>query len=115
MTDHVLVSIAAALANKGAATIYDLVKAKFAGNRKAIEALESTEGASPDSQQVHALCEYLERAESRDRVFSAQLRKRWHEVSIAQKADSGVNNQISGNVSGNVVQAGDIQGGVTFS
>jgi hypothetical protein len=114
--DPILVSIAAALASKGAATIYDVVKAKFAGNRAAIEALESADGATPESPLVHTLSEHLEQAEQDDKAFSEQLRNRWHEVSIAQDAnDGGINNLISGSVSGNVIQARDINGGITFS
>jgi hypothetical protein len=52
-------AVAAAIAGKSAATMYDFVKSKFVGNRKAIEVLESAEGASPDSPEVQALGEQL--------------------------------------------------------
>jgi hypothetical protein len=39
----------------------------------------------------------------------------WREMTVAQQADrGGVVNQVSGNVSGKVVQARDIEGGVSF-
>lgn len=113
--DPILVAIAAALAGKAVGNLYDLVRQKFAGRREAMAALEAAQGAAADSPQVQALSEELSRAESSDPQFSAELRALWREVSVEQHVDrGGVVNQISGNVSGKVVQARDIEGGVTF-
>jgi hypothetical protein len=115
MPEPILVSIAAALAGKSVTTLYDVVKKRFTGSREATAALEAAEGAAPDSAQVHALSEELARAERADPQFAADLRAVWGEVSVGQHADNGgVTNQISGTVSGKVLQARDIKGGVSF-
>jgi hypothetical protein len=55
------------------------------------------------------LSETLERAAEADPGFGAELRAH-HAVTQTGR----VTNQISGTVHGNVVQAGDIQGGIRF-
>lgn len=115
MTDPVLVSIAAALAGKGASSLYELVRRKFARAPHAGAVLEEALGSAPDSAQIRALSEELDRAERADPEFAADLRAVWGQVSAQQRADGdGVTNQVSGTVSGNVVQARDIDGGVSF-
>ncbi|MGH3774027.1 MAG: hypothetical protein ACRDRW_21995 [Pseudonocardiaceae bacterium] len=115
MSDPILVSIAAALAGKGATGLYDLVKKKFAGSPPAAKALDDVEGSSLDSPEVYALSAELARAESSDPQFAADLRAIWGQVSTRQRADyGGVVNGITGTVSGNVLQARDIEGGVRF-
>jgi hypothetical protein len=113
MPEPVLVSIAAALAGKTVMSLYDLVKKKFGARAEAKAVLEAAEGAAPDSAEVKALAVELERTAAGDREFSEELRSLW--ASTQQHADNGaVNNQISGNVSGKVVQARDIEGNVSF-
>lgn len=113
MPEPVLVSIAAAIAGKSAMSLYDLVKRKFSARAEAKGVLEAAEGAAPGSDEVKALAVELERTAAVDRDFSDELRSLW--VSTQQRADNGaVNNQISGNVSGKVVQARDIEGNVSF-
>lgn len=115
MPDPVLVSIAAALAGKSASTLYEVVRRKFARSPEAGTVLEEAVGSAPDSEQVRVLSEELERAERADPEFAADLRAVWGQVSVQQRADGdGVANQVSGTVSGNVVQARDIDGGVNF-
>ncbi|MGH3888022.1 MAG: hypothetical protein ACRDSZ_15925 [Pseudonocardiaceae bacterium] len=115
MPDPILVSIAAALAGKGATGLYDLVKKKLAGSLQATKALDAAEGSPPDSPEVHALSAELARAESSDPQFAADLRAIWSHVSARQHAEKGgVVNGITGTVGGNVLQARDIGGGVSF-
>lgn len=115
MSDPILVSIAAALAGKSATGLYDLVKKKFAGSPQATKALDDAEGSLTDSPEVRALSAELARAESSDSRFAADLRAIWGHVSTRQRADNGgVVNGITGTVSGNVLQARDIEGGVSF-
>ncbi|MGH3426114.1 MAG: hypothetical protein ACRDQZ_00815, partial [Mycobacteriales bacterium] len=112
MPEPVLVSIAAALAGKGASALYDVVKKKFAGSPEATAALAYAQDNGPDSPQIHALAAELARAESSDHEFAADLRAVWGQVSVHQRADNGgVTNQISGTVNGKVLQARDIEGG----
>jgi hypothetical protein len=114
MPEPVLVAIAAALAGKAVTSLYDVVKKKFSGRKEAAAALEAAQGAAPDSPQVHALAAELSRAEAEDPQFGTELRQLWNSVSVQQADHGAVNNQISGTVTGNVVQARDIQGGISF-
>ena len=112
MPEPVLISIAAALAGKAVTSLYDFVKGRFAGRPGAALALEAATGAEPDSPEVRALGDELAKAEAADPEFADELRARWRDVSVQQKGE--VNNQISGTVTGNVVQARDIEGGISF-
>jgi hypothetical protein len=112
--EPVLISVAAALAGKAATSVYDFVKTRFKGRHRAEEALSAAEGAEPDSPQVVALADELERAEREDPAFSAGLREEWARF-VGQRAEQGgVANQITGHVTGKVVQARDIEGGISF-
>jgi len=111
MPEPILVSIAAALAAKSATSLYDLVKRKFAGRDDAAAALEAADGASPDSAEVATLATHMAAVENDDPAFRTELRNTWQQVSAGQ---DGVINQVTGNVSGNVVQARDIDGGISF-
>lgn len=111
MPEPILVSIAAALAAKSATSLYELVKRKFTGRKEATAALEAAENATPDSPQVATLAAHLAAAESEDPAFGVELRHTWQQVNADH---GGVVNQITGNVSGKVVQARDIEGGVSF-
>ena len=115
MPDPVLVSIAAALAAKTVTSLYDLVKRKFAGKPEQTAALAAAQGAAPGSPEVLALSAELAAAEATDPRFARELREAWGQVSIDQHVDNGgVVNQVTGTVTGKVVQARDIQGGVSF-
>lgn len=111
MTDPVFVSIAAALAGKSVTSLYEVVRRKFGGRGEAAAALERVSGAAPDSSEVAELAAHLAAAETGDPTFGSELRHLWQEVGATH---DGVVNQITGNVSGKVVQARDISGGVRF-
>lgn len=111
MPEPILVSIAAAVAAKSASSLYDLVKRKFTRREEAEAELDAAGGAAPDSPEVAALAARLAALEEEDPGFGVELRRTWQEVSASR---GGVVNQISGNVSGKVVQARDIEGGVSF-
>lgn len=115
MPEPVLMSVAAAVAGRVAAALYTLVKAKFADDPDATAVLEAAEGAAQDSPQVRDLAETLEAKQASDPAFGEQLRAEWERSSVGQQAESGgVTNQVSGSVGGNVVQARDIDGDITF-
>jgi hypothetical protein len=109
--EPILVSIAAALAAKSATSLYELVKRRFAGRQEAEAALEAADGARPDSPEVVALADRLAEEETQDPAFGVELRQVWQQTSAS---GDGVVNQITGNVSGKVVQARDIEGGISF-
>lgn len=115
MVDPILTAVATTLATKAATGLYDLVKKAFSRHPKAEAALVVAEGAAPDSPQVAVLADTLAEVEKADPEFGVALRAEWAKVSTTQTADrGGVTNHISGNVSGNVVQARDISGGISF-
>lgn len=111
MPEPILVSIAAALAAKSATSLYEMVKRKFASRKDDEAALVAADGATPESAEVATLAAHLAAAEKDDPAFSAELRNTWQQVNVGE---GGVVNQITGNVSGKVVQARDIEGGVSF-
>jgi hypothetical protein len=112
--DPILISIAGTLATKATGALFDLVKSAFGRHRKAELALAAAVGEEPDSTPVLALAERLAQVEAAEPEFGKQLRAEWAKVSTTtQTADhGGVTNSITGNVSGTVVQARDISGGV---
>ncbi|MFI6302282.1 MULTISPECIES: hypothetical protein [Amycolatopsis] len=115
MPEPVLVSIAAAVAGRTVAGLYQLLKAKFADDPDASAVLDAAEGAAEDSVEVRELAATLEKTQAADPVFGEQLRQEWERATVDQHAEAdGVTNQVSGQVSGNVVQARDIQGGIKF-
>ena len=113
--EPVLVSIAAAVAGRAVASLYQLIKAKFADDPDASAVLEAAEGAAAESKEVGELAAALEKEEGADPAFGEQLREEWDRVAVEQNAGSGgLANQVSGQVGGNVVQARDIHGGISF-
>ncbi|WP_331758618.1 hypothetical protein OG225_40915 (plasmid) [Nocardia sp. NBC_01377] len=111
MVEPALIAIASALAGRAAASLYELVRARFADDSEDTAALEAADGAEPGSAPVERLAEVLRRTEQSDPQFAAQLRGEWAKVG---GGDGDINNQISGTVSGNALQARDIQGGINF-
>lgn len=115
MPEPVLVSIAAALATKAAASLYDMVKKRFDHRAEARAALEAATASPDDHQAVQALADQLATEEAADPAFSTALRTEWTKVRVDQRADrGGVSNQVTGEVSGKVLQARDIHGDVSF-
>jgi hypothetical protein len=112
MVDPILISIATTLATKAAGSLYDLVKSAFHRHPKAAEALEAANGAAPESAPVQALAERLAEVEAAEPAFREQLRTEWAKIEVSQRG--GVNNLITGNVTGKVVQARDITGDINF-
>ncbi|GAA4418048.1 hypothetical protein ACFQV2_06500 [Actinokineospora soli] len=112
--DPILVDIAAALATKSAASLYDLVRGKFADGGREADALEAAEGAEPGSPEVTALAEELERAEAADPDFATALRAEWNAGQVREVVDRGsVSNKATGTFTGPVIQAKNI-GDITF-
>jgi len=105
MPEPILISIAAALAAKAATGIYDLVKKKFSKDPAAIAELEAASTDQPET--ITAIAERLEVAGKEDPEFAAALREQYQQ-------EAEVINQFSGTAR-NVVQARDIQGGISFS
>jgi hypothetical protein len=115
MPEPILISISAALAARAVVGLVDLVRKKFAKDPAATAALEAAQAAPEDPEAVQALAEQLDVTEKSDEEFATALRAEWEKASVTQQAKGGkVVNQISGNVSGKVLQAGDIHGDISF-
>jgi hypothetical protein len=114
--EAVRVEIAAALAAKAAESLYDFVKDRFKGRKKALAVLAAADGTVPESSQVLALADELQTAGDYDPAFAEHLRAQWAALqSGATAAGAGsVTNSMSGTVHGSVVQAHDIHGNITF-
>ena len=91
------------------------MKKKFTKSTEDTAVLEAALAPEAGTEAIPPLVDALERAERTDPEFAAQLRTEWAKTTAAQQVDhSGVVNQITGQVSGKVVQARDILGGISF-
>ena len=114
MLDPVLVEIATSLAGKAAGSLYDLVRSAFRGHAGAVRDLVAAEGAEPESAPVRTLATRLAEFEAADPDFARRLRAEWAASVSVQRADhGGVTNLITGQTTGNVVQARDVRD-ITF-
>ncbi|WP_349876348.1 hypothetical protein ABIH81_19585 [Micromonospora sp. HUAS YX12] len=69
----------------------------------------------PTTDTVQRLAELLEQETLRDPLFDAEFRARFAKVQAIVAANQGdVTNTVSGDVSGSVVQARDVHGGISF-
>jgi hypothetical protein len=92
-----------------------LVRRRFQGRESARAALAAAETESPDDTRIQSLRDELAQAIADDPVFGEELRRHWAGLAPHLTADSGgVVNNLSGSVGGNVVQARDVQGGISF-
>ncbi|HEV3361777.1 MAG TPA: hypothetical protein VG247_33580 [Pseudonocardiaceae bacterium] len=116
MPDSMLIAIATTLATKAAGTLFDLVKAKLSRRgSKEVATLDAAVAAGPDSAEVGQLAEVLDAAQQEDGEFAEQLREEWQKIISVQAGSGSVTQTITGTVTGNAVQARDIQGGITFN
>ncbi|WP_432825702.1 hypothetical protein [Dactylosporangium sp. CA-092794] len=123
---QVLTAIAVTLATKAAEglaaggraafqALARLVRSRFEGLASAQAALGDAEADPAGASRIEALREALAQAIADDPTFEAELRNLWQDLSPHINASDGaVINSISGTVDGNVVQARDVQGGISF-
>ncbi|WP_405115343.1 hypothetical protein OG559_12490 [Micromonospora sp. NBC_01405] len=94
--------------------LIDFLRDRF---RREPEAREVIEGMlhQPSQDTARALAQLLDREVRRDPAFGAEFQARWEQANAAVAAGpDSVANSISGDVSGPVVQARDIHGGISF-
>ncbi|MCX4474014.1 hypothetical protein OOK41_27530 [Micromonospora sp. NBC_01655] len=94
--------------------LIDFLRDRF---RREPEAREVIEGLlhQPSPDAARPLAELLDREAQRDPAFGAEFQARWKRTDAAVAAGpGGVANSISGDVSGPVVQARDVHGGISF-
>ena len=112
MTDPIWMSVAATLATKAAGTLFDLVKQRFGQHPERAKALAEVSGAAPDPAAVGTLAEALAATEREEPGFGEELRVALTKVDVHSKTD--MRNVVSGTVTGTVVQAGEVHGGIHF-
>lgn len=96
------------------AALVDFLRDRF---RREPEARQVIEGLlhRPSQDAAHPLAVLLDREARRDPAFGAEFQARWEQAGAAVAAGpDGVANSISGDVSGPVVQARDVHGGISF-
>jgi len=94
-----------------------LVRRRFADRASTQAALAETEGAADAAKaaRIEILRQALAQAVADDPAFEAELRDRWRALSPhLSTGDGGVINSVAGTVEGNVVQARDVHGGISF-
>jgi hypothetical protein len=124
--DQVATAIAAALAAKVADGLTEggklafralarLVRRKLGGDSAASTALEEAELDPSNGARLQELRAALEAAMSADPVFAAEMRRLWRGVQEERAGgrDDVINN-FSGTARGNVLQARDVHGGISF-
>ncbi|MEU1607163.1 hypothetical protein [Micromonospora matsumotoense] len=125
MTDPIMLAAATTLvtwgttqlAQGGREAVGSLVTFLRERFRREPAARAAIEGAfhEPSPAATRLLAAVLAEEVSRDPGFAAEFRNRWAKAEAALVASTdGVANSVSGDVSGPVVQARDIHGGISF-
>jgi hypothetical protein len=126
MDQEILTAIATALATRaaeglagggGAAfeALTRLVRRAFHGRASAQAALADAEADPADETRIGSLQQELANAAAEDAVFETDLQAVWRDLSPHLTAGyGGVANNVSGTIEGNVVQARDVHGGISF-
>lgn len=124
--EDILATVALTLATKASevlteggkaafAALARLIKRRFQGREAAQTALAEAEADPADDARVQSLRAELARAAAEDPAFEHELRRLWRDlVPHLTAGTGGVVNNVSGSVGGNVVQARDVQGGISF-
>jgi hypothetical protein len=126
MDDAMLTAVVAAVAARTVEGLTDAARAAFTslmrlvGNKLGDEPssaarLAAAQADPLDAERLAALRAELQRVVTGNPQFAAELSAAWLQVRPATHAsDGGVANAVTGNVSGHLVQARDIDGGVSF-
>jgi hypothetical protein len=92
-----------------------VVRRAFQGRPSARVALVDAEADPTDEARIGALRRALAHVAAEDPAFEADLRELWRELSPQLTATGGgIVNNVSGTADGNLVQARDVHGGISF-
>jgi hypothetical protein len=127
MSDPLMTAIATTLTSKaidglseaGKAAVQALarlVRRKLGADEASTDVLTRVEAEPAGEADRLVLVRALTRAAADDPVFARELTSCWQELTAAHvvNAPDGVVNSVSGSVEGNLVQARDIHGGLSF-
>jgi hypothetical protein len=118
ITDALATKAVEGLAESGKtvlSALVGLVRRRFEGRASAQAALAEAEAHPADDTRVRSLREALAEVAAEDRQFEQDLRALWRDLRphlIAR--DEAVVNRVCGTIEGNVVQARDVHGGISF-
>lgn len=120
--DPIITAVAVAVAGKVVEGVADggkaalralvrLVRQRLRSSASAEEALVEAEADPSDQHKIQLLQEQLHTIAAEDKAFAMEIRRLWREIDSG--SDAAVVNSVSGEI-GNVVQARDIYGGISF-
>ena len=124
MTDPLATSIATAIATGATTALGDgvraivtklgqLIRKRLRRNSPDQDALEAAIETPRDTAAVERLARIIEQQMRDDPAFAEQVRDLWTSYKDAEH-EGAVTNAIHGTVHGSVVQARDVQGGITL-
>lgn len=124
MTESLAASVATALATGTTAALSDgvrmlltklvaVVRERFQRDASDQAIMAAAIREPQDSARVEHLIAALERHIQEDPAFGERVRSLWIEIAESARR-AGVTNVVSGEVHGPVLQARDVQGGITF-
>lgn len=125
MDDQVVTAVAVTLATKAVEALTEGAKVAYSAlaglvHRKLARSAEDASNAlevardDPSEARLHQLRVALAAAMSDDPAFGAEVRVLWAQIQGQQVGIDSVTNAVTGKVAGNVVQARDVQGGISF-
>jgi hypothetical protein len=125
MTDPFTTSIATALAAGATAALGDgvralitrlgaLVRERLRRSPPDDEVLTAVAGDPRDPDSVRRLAGVLDQHMRDDPEFAERLRALWTEITAAARSGDEITNLVHGEVHGSVIQARDVQGGITI-
>lgn len=113
--DPFFVSVTAALVGKAVGSLYETVRKRLQGDTTATQELERVTSGQATESELEGFARLLQETATSDGQFKADLEVEFgRQVAGSSAGDDAVSNVIGGNVSGKVVQARDIDGGVRF-
>jgi hypothetical protein len=95
-------------------SLSSFVRRVFGRRSTSVEAVKRLSERPGDEDSIRALAQALVADSARDPQAAARLRHWVAEAEMRISQDGHVTNSMSGEVSGKVVQARDIRGGITF-
>jgi len=125
VSDEVIAAIASAISSQGSelaiaggksvvASLYKLVRERFSRDAQDVEVLDAAVHHPGEEGRIADLAAALAEMMARDPQFSARLLAQWRDAPVATSAEGdAVVNNFSGTAD-KVVQARDIQGGISL-
>jgi hypothetical protein len=127
VTDPTTTAIAAAVATQAVSGLSEagkaalkavvrLIRRKLSTDEESASALAQAQAEPADDARVRGLAAALHRAIEDDQRFAEELYGRWQDLQqcMLVAGQDHVVNTVSGDIRGNLVQARDIRGGISF-